>query len=243
MAWAGRRSLRAVTEEITDPVDAEAPVHQLEVFQVDPATLHTFHRNPRRGDVTALAGSLRRSGQYKPIVVNRGHQTDRPDEVLAGNHTLQAAIELGWQKIAVCYVDVDDEQASEIVLKDNRLHDLGTYDDSELVGLLGELSTLEHTGYGQDDYDFLLRATGALASEATSLFDDEPTRSGGPIEHRNTTHGYVTVSWTITPDERDVVRDAVRAVQKRLGLGTSTEAVVALAREVIAREETPDAGE
>lgn len=49
--------------------------------------LNTFHKNPRRGDVEAIKGSLVANGQYRPIVVNKGTHTGRPFEVLAGNRT------------------------------------------------------------------------------------------------------------------------------------------------------------
>lgn len=66
--------------------------------------LRTFHKNPRKGDVEAIAGSLRVNNQYRPIVVNRGTHTGRPNEVLAGNHTLMAARSLAendeaWNEI------------------------------------------------------------------------------------------------------------------------------------------------
>ena len=57
---------------------------------ISPSELNTFYLNPRRGDVTAIAGSLRTNDQYKPITVNVGTFTGRPNEVLAGNHTLMA---------------------------------------------------------------------------------------------------------------------------------------------------------
>ena len=58
------------------------------------AGLSHYYRNARRGNIKAIAESLRANGQYKPIVVNKGTKTGRPDEVLVGNHTLDAAIRL-----------------------------------------------------------------------------------------------------------------------------------------------------
>ena len=70
-------------------------------------------------------------------------------EVLAGNHTLLAARELGWDEISVTFVEVDAEQARRILLVDNRTNDLAGYDLQELVDLLAELPDLEGTGYDQ----------------------------------------------------------------------------------------------
>ncbi len=112
--------------------------------------LNTFHKNPRRGDVNSIAVSLARHGQYRPIVVNEGSLTGRPFEVLAGNHTLLAARSLGWESIDVALIDVDEETATSIVLADNRLADLGDYDNTDLVDLLDSLNG-DYLGTGYDD--------------------------------------------------------------------------------------------
>jgi len=78
-------------------------------------------RNPRRGDIAAIAQSLVANQQYQPVIVNR-----RTGEVLAGNHRVLAALELGWCEIAVCFVDVGEEQARRIMLADNRTSDLAS---------------------------------------------------------------------------------------------------------------------
>jgi DNA modification methylase len=120
--------------------------------------------NPRRGNLAAIGESLRAHGQYRPIVVNRPTM-----EVLAGNHTLRAARELGWSRIAVTFVAVDAEQAKRILLVDNRANDLAGYDTQELVDLLSELDDLAGTGYDDDALGDLLDE---LAPEPVG--EDEP---------------------------------------------------------------------
>ncbi|MCX5206110.1 ParB N-terminal domain-containing protein [Streptomyces sp. NBC_00237] len=71
------------------------------------ADLVHYHRNPRPGDLGAICSSLSTNGQYRPIVVNKGTLTGRANEVLAGKHTLKAARHLGWEQIAVTWLDVD----------------------------------------------------------------------------------------------------------------------------------------
>lgn len=117
------------------------------------AELRPYPGNPRQGDVEAIKRSLAANGQYRPVVVNR-----RTSEVLAGNHTLLAARELGWEQIAASYVDVDEDGARRIVLADNRTNDLAGYDDEALVELLQALPDLEGTGYDEE-------ALGALLEE------------------------------------------------------------------------------
>lgn len=122
----------------------------MEAIAVEINLLKEFEGNPRKGNVAKLVESLKTNGQYKPIVVQKStHQ------ILAGNHLWKAAKELNWQLIDVVYVDVDDEGAKKIVAADNRLGELGTYDEQALLNLLEDIS-LEGTGYESADVDDLL---------------------------------------------------------------------------------------
>lgn len=136
------------------------------------ADLRTYHKNPRQGDVAAIAASLRVNGQYRPIVVNVGTHTGRPAEVLAGNHTLKAARDLGWENIAAVLVDVDDDQAARIVAADNRTADLGAYDERLLAELLGGLDDLDGTGYTNDDLEKLITGLEGAPGSADLLDPD-----------------------------------------------------------------------
>src|SRR5690606_34646353 len=137
--------------------------------------LRPYHRNPRRGNIAVIAESLKTLGQYRPIVVNAGTHTGRPDEVLAGNHTLLAARELGWVSIDGVTVDVDDDTAARIVLVDNRSNDLAGYDDEVLAGLLSDLPDLTATGYTDEDLEALLddigRDSGGIAGDPDDVPD------------------------------------------------------------------------
>ena len=143
-----------------------------------------YGRNPREGDIALIADSLRRHGQYRPIVANRGSLTGRPGEVLAGNHTLAAARFLGWDRIAVTWVDVDAEQAQRIVLVDNRSADVAGYDDSLLAELLQELPDLAGTGYTDTDLDALLAAAEGEPVRRTDPDDAPPADDEGPWHTR-----------------------------------------------------------
>ena len=130
--------------------------------------LASYHKNPRRGDVDTIARSLEVNSQYRPIVVNVGTHTGRPLEVLAGNHTLAGARQLGWPTIQATTVDVDDLAAARIVAADNRTADLGGYDDTILAELLTQIAEspigLAGTGYDPD--------------QLAELLLDEPADSG-----------------------------------------------------------------
>ena len=130
--------------------------------------LHLYDRNPRMGDVQAIKASMLANGIFRPIVVNRGTHTGKPNQVLAGNHSLKAMRELTeenpddtrWSMVNVWMVDVDEEHAAKIVLADNRTADLGSYDNEELIGLMeGLQGDLDGTGYDEDDLAILLDMT------------------------------------------------------------------------------------
>lgn len=127
-----------------------------ETAEVAVADLRPYHKNPRRGDLQAIAESLAKNGQYRAIVVNRGTKTKRKNEVLAGNHTYLAAQQLGWDTLAAHIVDVDEKAAGRIVASDNRTSDLAEYDDVALLQLLQDLGDLEGTGWEPGDVDALL---------------------------------------------------------------------------------------
>src|SRR5919199_1147128 len=133
---------------------------------VDPSQLRLYPGNPRRGDLEAIKDSLRRHGQYRPVVANR-----RTCEVLAGNHVLLAARDLGFEQLAVAFVEVDDEQARRIIAVDNRTSDLASYDQESLAALLSSLPDLGGTGYGEADLSKLLDelAEPAAAAEPPPL--------------------------------------------------------------------------
>jgi DNA modification methylase len=110
---------------------------QLVDLAVPISSLKSLEGNPRRGDVKAVARSLRRFGQRKPIVV------DADGTVIAGNHTLAAAIELGWTEIAAVRSDDDEATARAYALADNRTSALGSYDSAALAAMVAEVQAVD----------------------------------------------------------------------------------------------------
>ena len=153
------------------------PTHHLEVADIPVGDLRLYHRNPRVGNVERIKQSLTVNGQYKPVVVCVGTRTGRPNEVLAGNHTVKAARDLGWATIAAVTVDVDDDQAIRIVAADNRTSDLGEYDDRLLLELLADLPDLDGTGYDPGDLEAL---EAALADELPPAHGGDPDATPEP---------------------------------------------------------------
>jgi ParB-like chromosome segregation protein Spo0J len=91
-----------------------------------------------------------------------------------------AARELGWEEIDASFVDVSDEEATRIVLVDNRTSDLATYDDELLAELLEGLGDLAGTGFDDQALDELLDqvAPPPLEEEPPPLPEEPATRPG-----------------------------------------------------------------
>lgn len=116
---------------------------ELKVRMVRLDEIRPLERNPRRGDVDEIRASIRRHGQYVPLVVRA-----ETDEILKGNHTYAAAREEGLERIAVVYRSVpDDTEAQRLAIGDNRIGDLAGWDDRELLAALQDLPDLDATGY------------------------------------------------------------------------------------------------
>lgn len=147
----------------------QTPINQLK--------LHP--RNPRDGDIGAIAESIQQNGWFGTVVAqtSTGH-------VLAGNHRVQAAAALDIEKVPVHWVDVDDETGLRILLADNRTSDLATYKNEELAAVLERLAKkgkLGGTGYDGDDLDALLfdieRSKGGLGNLLNDVEDSLDQRA------------------------------------------------------------------
>lgn len=132
-------------------------------------SLMPFPGNARRGNVELLADSLSRYGQYRPLVVQR-----QGLRVLAGNHTLEAAMRLGWTHVDVGLIDCDDETAARINLLDNRSNDLAGYDTAALAAQLSALDDLAGTGWDADGLQDLLDSIAEGPEPPLNDADDVP---------------------------------------------------------------------
>ena len=87
-----------------------------------------------QANLAAIRCSLEAYGQRKPIVVNRVTGV-----IEAGNGMWQVAMELGWDSIAVTYVDDSPEMATAYAIMDNRSAELAEWDLPNLKDILESL--------------------------------------------------------------------------------------------------------
>ena len=102
------------------PEEVEQAASTLPVSEIDPALVDPNPWQPRSvvddGALAELTASLGEHGLVQPIVVRaRGDRY----QLIAGQRRLAAARRLGWQKLPVRVLDVDDRQMSEIAIVEN----------------------------------------------------------------------------------------------------------------------------
>jgi DNA modification methylase len=120
----------------------------------------------------AIQGSLEQFGQRKPIVVTA------ENVVVAGNGTLQAALNLGWKKIDVVRVPVDwsADQVKAFALADNRTAELAEWDTKELAK---QLDDLIDAGFDVSEFGFSAEDTSILEVETSE--DEAPEPPEQPV--------------------------------------------------------------
>jgi ParB-like chromosome segregation protein Spo0J len=178
-------------------------------------SIYPHPKNVRQGDIGAISVSLQSHGQYRPLIVQKS-----TNYIVAGNHTWAAARHLGWEKIAVVSLELDDDRALRILLADNKTSDLATYDSSELAAVLSEFARgfdMEGLIWDQDDLDDLLaQQSTSISNMAVSAITALPVEGAeNPME---TTENRVpndtkVAQFYLTGEEFEVLRGALHATQ------------------------------
>lgn len=214
----------------------------LRAFATDVAGLRVHPRNTRRGDLDAIAASLARYGQLRPIV------TLNDGTIVAGNHTFRAATELlGWTQVAAIAVELTPDEAERYLLADNRTADRASYDDNALAEVLAEMmdaGRLDGTGYDPDDVDDLIVSIRGATEldhvpEFAPDFVEDPDATAGryhpPDEHQPMRQ----IVLLYPPDTYETVLADAKTLQRAWGVAGVREAVREALRRERAREEVP----
>ena len=197
------------------------------VENVDPNTLELHPENPRQGDIGAIVTSIEQNGWYGTLIAQK-----KSRRVLAGNHRLQAALALDMKEVPVYWVDVDDTEAQRILLADNRVSDLATWDDSILVGLLEGLANdgeLLGSGYAGADLDALLYDAALNDTDLGNLLDDNPTP--GEREDAINAAGIRSIIMPFALEEYNDVVARLALARTELKVDSNAEVLATLLRE------------
>lgn len=102
------------------PEEVEQAAATLPTSEVPPTVIDPNPWQPRTvvndAELAELADSLREHGLVQPIVVRA---REGRYQLIAGQRRLAAARRLGWEKVPVRVLDVDDRQMSEIAIVEN----------------------------------------------------------------------------------------------------------------------------
>lgn len=138
--------------------------------------------NARRHDqrnLEAIKGSLARFGQQKPIVV------DGNNVVRAGNGTLEAARQLGWEEIDAVESELQGAEMTAFAIADNRTAELAEWNQEVLAATLQSLDDAEvpvaDLGFASSDMAELLKAVEAGQGGGEVVEDEVPEPPADPI--------------------------------------------------------------
>jgi ParB-like chromosome segregation protein Spo0J len=138
----------------------------LEPLCVPTDKVHLFPGNPRVGDVDAIKESIKRFGVHRALVARRN------GDLLIGNHEYKAMVALGFERVPVIWVDDNEAEARARNLADNKLGEMGGYDNDLLIEMLsyvaGDAELFAATAYTQKDLDALLGEFDATTGDAPS---------------------------------------------------------------------------
>ena len=162
-------------------------------------------RKHSKRNLDAIAASLSKFGQRKPIVVTHD------GVVIAGNGTLEAASSLDWKEISIARApkDWDENTVRAYALADNQTGALAEWDDDVLNTALEELTS---EGWDITELGF----DKAIEPEVLSLEDAFASLPDG--ERPDATQ----MTFVLTLDQAEIVKQAVEIAKKLKGFDLDT---------------------
>ncbi len=146
----------------------ETEVIKLSDIKLDPDNV----RKHSGKNLEAIKQSLRRFGQVKPVVLDQGLT------VVAGNGTVTAAKDLGWNQIEAVKIpeDWDDKKIKAYAIADNRTAELADWNTELLAIQLEELKDygyeLEDTGFSKLELSNLIRLSESQNNGSTDPYKE-----------------------------------------------------------------------
>ena len=91
-------------------------ITNVDIFQINPADYNPRNLTDEQKD--GIKQSLTEFGFVNPLVVNSN--PDRKDTLIGGHQRLKVAIEMGYTKVPVVYVNLTEQQERELNIRLNR---------------------------------------------------------------------------------------------------------------------------
>lgn len=139
---------------------------QISELTKDPANA----RKHSKRNIKAIKDSLRVYGQQKPIVI------DNRNVVIAGNGTVEAAEELGWETVFVTVSQLEPALSVGYGIADNRTAELAEWDDDALNALVENMDEELAAALHIDDIQLTMPDEG----QESESFQDTMTHEDTP---------------------------------------------------------------
>ena len=211
------------------------PTLEDHLVPIDAVSQHP--KNANNGDIDAISASLLANGVFRPVVVQQS-----TGYILAGNHTYAAMAGLGETQIPAIFLDVDDVQATKIMLADNRTAQLAIMDDGLLIDLLQDLAgadmaALYGTGYTDADLLDLLNESEKRLHPYASI-DGASRLTPTPDEALDAYRSNATRSLVLTYrlDEWEPLAAMLRAARDKYSVDNNAEALLGALAELFPEE-------
>jgi hypothetical protein len=173
-----------ISNRVDHSTSSTAPQDALTLSYLPLSALKPDLRNARihsKKQVGQIAQSIESFGFNVPILI------DGASNVVAGHGRLLAAKKLGWTKVPTIRLDhLTETQRRAFMIADNRLTEIGAWDDRLLAEQLKDLSIvdltfdIETTGFDAPQIDLMI-ASLTLDIEAASDEKPLPCLSGPPV--------------------------------------------------------------
>ena len=187
-----------------------------------------YSANPRIISETAVASvadSLTNFGWQQPIVV------DKNNFIVVGHTRFLAAKKLGYKKVPVHTAkNLTEEKIKAYRLLDNKLGELSVWDD-ELLN--SELESLKHLETDLEDLLSIFQTDDADNDDISFLDDD--VKNQFDVQEKqviNELGDYVTLSFVMTPDDRDLVMESLKSIQRQEDFSNITQSLVKIVKEL-----------
>ena len=189
--------------------------------------LKPYTANPRvisASAVDRVAESISSFGWQQPIVV------DADNVIIAGHTRYLAATQLGLDVVPVKRAeDLTEEQAKAYRLVDNKLSDITQWDNELLIEELEAIGSPEElSGLLEMFLD-----EKAVESDAAFLNDMIQADSLHADQSAVSVGEYVTLSFVLSPEDRDMAVNALRMMQHDHNLENTTQALIKLLGDLV----------
>lgn len=175
------------------------PDRALPTFQLAPTSkLKPFPGNPKihNEDVDVLLKLMGEYGWTNPILVQKGTW-----RIIAGHGRHKAALKGGIEKVPVCFLDMDDDEALGYTIADNESAKLSRWDYAKLQE---HMSTLKDLGFALDKTGFP-----SYESDMLTAADFSPPKADTKDPKQE------LVSYTTTAEQGQTIRKALDMIRRQ----------------------------